>query len=261
MDLGIKGKTALVFGAGGGLGGAIAQALAAEGANIALADVNAEALAATAGSLQVAGAQTMSLTWDIADLSVIDAHVGAIEQRFGAVDILVNNTGGPPLTTAAGQSPELWSKHFQAMVMSVIAITDRVLPGMRAKKWGRIITSTSSGVVSPIPNLGISNALRMSLVGWSKTLAREVGNDGVTANIVLPGRVATARITFLDEQKAKREGRPVEQVVAESTASIPVGRYGRPDEYGSVVAFLASQQAAYVTGSVVRVDGGLIASV
>jgi 3-oxoacyl-[acyl-carrier protein] reductase len=147
------------------------------------------------------------------------------------------------------------------MVMSLIAITDRVLPGMRAKKWGRIITSTSSGVVSPIPNLGISNALRMSLVGWSKTLAREVGNDGVTANIVLPGRVATARITFLDEQKAKREGRPVEQVVAESTASIPVGRYGRPDEYGSVVAFLASQQAAYVTGSVVRVDGGLIASV
>lgn len=261
MDLGIKGKTALVFGAGGGLGGAIAQALAAEGANIALADVNAEALAATAGSLQDAGAQTMSLTWDIADLSVIDAHVGAIEQRFGAVDILVNNTGGPPPTTAAGQSPELWSKHFQAMVMSVIAITDRVLPGMRAKKWGRIITSTSSGVVSPIPNLGISNALRMSLVGWSKTLAREVGNDGVTANIVLPGRVATARITFLDEQKAKREGRPVEQVVAESTASIPVGRYGRPDEYGSVVAFLASQQAAYVTGSVVRVDGGLIASV
>jgi 3-oxoacyl-[acyl-carrier protein] reductase len=261
VDLGIKGKTALVFGAGGGLGGAIAQALAAEGANIALADVNAEALAATAGSLQDAGAQTMSLTWDIADLSVIDAHVGAIEQRFGAVDILVNNTGGPPPTTAAGQSPELWSKHFQAMVMSVIAITDRVLPGMRAKKWGRIITSTSSGVVSPIPNLGISNALRMSLVGWSKTLAREVGNDGVTANIVLPGRVATARITFLDEQKAKREGRPVEQVVAESTASIPVGRYGRPDEYGSVVAFLASQQAAYVTGSVVRVDGGLIASV
>jgi 3-oxoacyl-[acyl-carrier protein] reductase len=261
VDLGIKGKTALVFGAGGGLGGAIAQALAAEGANIALADVNAEALAATAGSLQDAGAQTMSLTWDIADLSVIDAHVGAIEQRFGAVDILVNNTGGPPPTTAAGQSPELWSKHFQAMVMSVIAITDRVLPGMRAKKWGRIITSTSSGVVSPIPNLGISNALRMSLVGWSKTLAREVGNDGVTANIVLPGRVATARIAFLDEQKAKREGRPVEQVVAESTASIPVGRYGRPDEYGSVVAFLASQQAAYVTGSVVRADGGLIASV
>ncbi|WP_194723651.1 SDR family oxidoreductase [Noviherbaspirillum malthae] len=261
MDLGIKGKTALVFGAGGGLGGAIAQALAAEGANIVLADISAEALSATAKNIQGTGAQAMSLTWDLADLSLIDAHIGAIEQRFGGVDILINNTGGPPPTPAAGQPPEVWAKHFQAMVMSVIAITDRVLPGMRARRWGRIITSTSSGVVSPIPNLGMSNALRMSLVGWSKTLAREVGGDGITANIVLPGRVATSRITFLDEQKAKREGRPVEQVTAESTAAIPVGRYGRPEEYGSVVAFLASQQAAYVTGSTVRVDGGLIASV
>lgn len=263
MDLGIKGKTALVFGAGGGLGGAIAHALVAEGANIVLADINADALAAAEGRMKdaAAGVQTMSLAWDLGDLSAIDAHIGAIEQRFGGVDILVNNTGGPPPTTAAGQTPELWTRHFQSMVMSVIAITDRVLPGMRAKKWGRIITSTSSGVVSPIPNLGISNALRMSLVGWSKTLAREVGGDGITANIVLPGRVATSRIAFLDEQKAKREGRPVEQVTAESTASIPMGRYGRPEEYGSVVAFLASQQAGYVTGSVVRVDGGLIASV
>lgn len=261
MDLGIKGKTALVFGAAGGLGGAIAQALAAEGANVVLADINAQALAEAEKKLQSTGAQTLSMTWDLSDLSVIDGNIGAIEDRFGGVDILVNNTGGPPPTTAAGQSPELWSKHFQAMVVSVIAITDRVLPGMRARKWGRIVTSTSSGVISPIPNLGISNALRMSLVGWSKTLAREVGGDGITANIVLPGRVATARITFLDEQKAKREGRPVSEVAAESTASIPVGRYGRPEEYGAVVAFLASQPAAYVTGSVTRVDGGMIASV
>ena len=147
------------------------------------------------------------------------------------------------------------------MVVSVIAITDAVLPGMRARHWGRIITSTSSGVVAPIPNLGISNALRLSLVGWSKTLAREVGRDGVTANIILPGRIATDRIKFLDEAKAKREGRSVEEVSAESTGSIPVGRYGKPEEYGDVVAFLASDRAAYLTGSVFRVDGGLIASV
>jgi 3-oxoacyl-[acyl-carrier protein] reductase len=261
LDLGIEGKTALVFGAGGGLGGAIAQALASEGADVVLADINAEALAATAEKVGSAGVEAMSLEWDLADLSAIDAHIEAIEQRFGAVDILVNNTGGPPPTPAAGQAPELWAKHFQAMVLSVIAITDRVLPGMRAKKWGRIITSTSSGVIAPIPNLGISNALRMSLLGWSKTLAREIGRDGITSNIVLPGRIATARIAFLDEQKAKREGRSVEEVSAESTASIPVGRYGLPDEYASVVTFLASQQAAYVTGSVVRIDGGLIASV
>lgn len=261
MDLGLRGKTALVFGAAGGLGGAMAQALAAEGANLVIADVADEALAAKTKELMASGASVMPLVWDLADLSAIEGHFAAIEQRFGTVDILVNNTGGPPPTTAAGQPPELWSKHFQSMVLSVIAITDRALPGMRAKKWGRIITSTSSGVVSPIPNLGISNALRMSLVGWSKTLAREVGRDGITANIVLPGRIATQRISFLDEQKAKREGRTVEEVAAESTAAIPVGRYGNPEEYGAVVTFLASAQAAYVTGSVVRIDGGLIASV
>lgn len=143
------------------------------------------------------------------------------------------------------------------MVLSVIAITDRVLPEMRARKWGRIVTSTSSGVVAPIPNLGLSNALRLSLVGWSKTLAREVGRDGITVNIVLPGRIATGRITFLDEQKAKRESRSIDDVVAESTGSIPLGRYGRPEEYGNVVTFLASEPASYLTGSVIRVDGGM----
>jgi 3-oxoacyl-[acyl-carrier protein] reductase len=116
-------------------------------------------------------------------------------------------------------------------------------------------------VVAPIPNLGLSNTLRASLVGWSKTLAREVGRDGITANIILPGRVATPRIAFLDEQRAKREGRSVEEVAAESVGSIPVGRYGDPDEYGATAAFLASARAAYITGSVIRVDGGLIQSI
>ncbi len=261
MDLGINGKTALVFGAAGGLGSAIALTLAREGANVVLADINEEALAQISREVEKSAAQMMCLTWDLADLSVIEKNISAIESRFGTVDILVNNTGGPPPTSASGQNPALWVKSFESMVLSVISITDRVLPGMREKKWGRIITSTSSGVISPIPNLGISNALRMSLVGWSKTLAREVGKDGITTNVVLPGRIATTRIAFLDEQKAKREGRTVEEVAAESTASIPLGRYGNPAEYGAVVTFLASEQAAYVTGSIVRIDGGLIASV
>lgn len=261
MDLGLRGKTALVLGAGGGLGRAIAASLAAEGARVAVADINAESLQPTLQDIAAAKSEGMALTWDLADLSQIEGHIAAIDAKFGPVDVLVNNTGGPPPTPASGQAPELWSKHFQAMVISVIAITDRVLPGMRARKWGRIITSTSSGVVAPIPNLAISNALRLSLVGWSKSLAREVGLDGVTVNVVLPGRVATKRILFLDGAKAEREGRAVEAVTAESAAAIPLGRYGEPQEYGDVVAFLASERAAYVTGSVIRVDGGLIASV
>jgi len=261
MDLGLKGKTALVLGAGGGLGGAIAATLAREGARLAIGDIDASALERTAKEVSQAGSEALSLPWDLGDLAVTEQNVGAIEAHFGPVDVLINNTGGPPPTPASGQAPELWSKHFQAMVLSVITLTDRVLPGMRDRKWGRIITSTSSGIVAPIPNLGISNALRLSLVGWSKTLAREVGRDGITANIVLPGRIATQRILFLDRAKAERENRPVEEVSAESTGSIPLGRYGNPEEYADVVTFLASERASYVTGSVIRIDGGLIASI
>jgi 3-oxoacyl-[acyl-carrier protein] reductase len=261
MDLGLTGKTALVLGAGGGLGSAIAATLAREGARVALGDIDEAGIARTAEAITAAGGEALPLAFDLADLSAIEGRISAIEDRLGPVDVLVNNTGGPPPTPASGQDPELWAKSFNQMVLSVIAITDRVLPKMRERKWGRIITSTSSGVVAPIPNLGISNALRLSLVGWSKTLAREVARDGVTANIVLPGRIATDRIKFLDEQKAKRENRTVEEVSAESTASIPVGRYGDPQEYGSVVVFLASVPASYLTGSVIRVDGGLIASI
>ncbi|WP_029352947.1 SDR family oxidoreductase [Bosea sp. 117] len=261
MDFGLKEKTALVFGAGGGLGGAIARSLAAEGARVVVADIDGEAAGRTAAAITGSAGQARALTWNIADIAAAPAHIEEIAARFGPVDVLVNNTGGPPPTPAGGQSPETWSRYFDEMVRSVIAVTDLVLPGMRERKWGRVITSTSSGVVAPIPNLGISNTLRLALVGWSKTLAREVGRDGITCNIVLPGRIATGRITFLDEQKAKRENRPVAEVTAESTASIPLGRYGDPREYGDTVAFLASDRASYITGSVIRIDGGLIASI
>ncbi|KAI3595198.1 Oxidoreductase, short-chain dehydrogenase/reductase family [Cupriavidus necator H850] len=261
MQLGIEGKVGLVLGGGGGLGSAIALALAAEGVKVVVADVNEEAASRTVATIVAKGGTALARTWDLADLASIETHVAAIEAQFGQVDILVNNTGGPPPTTAFGQEPALWRKHFESMVLSVIAITDRVLPGMRARQWGRIVTSTSSGVVAPIPNLGISNALRLSLVGWSKTLAREVGRDGVTVNIVLPGRIATDRIRFLDEVKAGREQRPVEEVSAESTAAIAVGRYGRPEEYADAVTFLASDRAGYITGSTIRIDGGLIQSI
>ena len=261
MDLGLKGKVALVFGATGGLGGAMATSLAKEGAKVALAGRNASALSTLATSLRSTGAEILELPWDLTDLSVIERNFATIESTLGAVDILINNTGGPPPSTAANVAAEIWEAQFHAMVVSVIKITDRALPQMRARKWGRIITSTSSGVVAPIPNLGVSNALRATLLGWSKTLAREIAADGVTANIILPGRIATPRIAQLDEARAGREKIGVEDVVKQSLAQIPAGRYGDPAEYGDVAAFLASARASYVTGTVVRVDGGYIASI
>ena len=261
MDFGIKGKTALVLGGGGGLGRAIAKSLATEGVKVAVAGIGSTSIDATLAELQSIGGSSLGLVWDLADLTVIDTHIAKIESELGGVDILINNTGGPPPATAAGQDPALWSRQFQAMVLSVIAITDRVLPGMKARGWGRILTSTSSGIIAPIPNLALSNALRMSLVGWSKTLAREVAKDGITANIVVPGRIATARVATLDSARAKREGRDVEEVAAESAGTIPLGRYGRPEEYADVVTFLASARAAYITGSVIRVDGGMTTSI
>jgi len=261
MDFGIQGKTALVLGGGGGIGRAVACTLAREGAAVAVADINQAALDQTVQAISDSGGRALPYVWNLAEISSIDGHVTSIEKQLGPVAILFNNTGGPPPTPAAGQDPAQWAAFFQSMVLSVIAITDRVLPGMKEKQWGRIITSTSSGVIAPIPNLGMSNALRMSLIGWSKTLTREVARDGITANIILPGRIGTDRITFLDEQKARRENRTVEEVSAESTASIPVGRYGTPQEYADVVAFLASTAASYLTGSTIRVDGGYLANI
>lgn len=261
MDLGVEGRVAVVLGAGSGLGRAIALEFAAEGAAVACVGRRQLTVDQTAAMITEAGGRALAVEWDLADLDSVEAVVRQIEDGLGSVEILVNNTGGPPPTTAHGQSAALWRKHFDSMVLSVLALTDRVLPGMRAAGWGRIVTSVSSGVATPIPNLGLSNTLRSTLVGWSKTLSREVAADGITVNLVVPGRIATDRTRQLDVARAEREHTTVEEVAAASAASIPVGRYGTPAEYGRVVTFLGSAAASYITGSAIRVDGGMIPSV
>lgn len=261
MDLGIHGKVALVLASSRGLGQAMAVALAKEGAMVAVTGRNEEGLQQSVKLIEAARGKALALHWDLSDLSIIEGMVSKVEKELGPIDILINNTGGPPPTPAAGQDPVLWQKSFNDMVLSLIAITDRVLPNMRQRKWGRIITSTTSGAIAPIKNLAISNTLRAALLAWSKTLASEVAADGITVNIIMPGRVATDRLRQLDEARAKRENISYEAVVKASLSQIPMGRYGDPQEYGDVAAFLASQRASFINGSVIRVDGGQIQAI
>ena len=262
MNLGLAGKRALILAAGGGLGSAIAAALAAEGASLFVTDVDTAGLDRVRAAVAALGKTRLeSQAADLAKPGDITSLCERAQAAFGGIDILVNITGGPPAGALAPVDDDAWHKQFDAMVLSVFRVTRLLLPGMRERKWGRILTSTSSGVLQPIPNLGISNALRASLVTWSKTLASEVATDGVTVNVLVPGRIHTKRVDELDQIAATRQNKPVEEIVKQSLATIPMGRYGRPDEFSSVAAFLVSEAASYITGTVIRVDGGMIRGV
>jgi 3-oxoacyl-[acyl-carrier protein] reductase len=258
MDLGLNGRTALVLGGNRGMGLAIAHALAREGADVAIAARDPAALAAARNELLVHGGRVAAFPLDLSATASLPEFAARMAGEFAAPDILINNTGGPPYGGAAGRAAADWTVSFQDMTLSVIALTDAFLPSMRAKGWGRIVTIVSSGAVQPIPVLGISNTLRAALVAWSKTLSNEIAADGVTANILVPGRIATDRVTLTDEAVAAREGISVDVVRARSFAAIPMGRYGKPEEIADMVAFLASARAGYITGASIRVDGGII---
>lgn len=261
MDLGIAGKRALVLGGNRGIGFGIAQALAREGVHVAIAARDRKRLAEAAMRLTAqAEGDIETAELDLERIDGLPAFVSELTGRFGPIDILVNNTGGPAYGGAANRPAQEWRDRFQDMVLSVIRLTDCVLPGMRARKWGRIITVISSGVLQPIPIPGISNALRASLVGWSKTLSAEIALDGVTANILVPGRIDTERVRLTDEASAAQHGISVDEVKKRSTSTIPMGRYGTVEEFGAAAAFIASQQASYMTGAMVRVDGGIVRS-
>ena len=252
MDLDLRNKTALVCGASQGLGFAIAEALAHEGCKVGLLARNAAKLDAHVRSFGVHGFEAVALPADMGDWAQVEAAL----QRFGSPDILVNNSGGPPPVDVTRVDPDLWRSQFETMVLNQMRLTEAVLPHMRAKRFGRILSVASTSIVEPFASLAISNSLRAALAGWMKTLAGQVAADGITVNMLLPGSFATERIDSLNAREAQARGVAVAQVVSESSAEIPVGRYGDPKEFGAVAAFLASPKASYVTGQMIRIDGG-----
>ncbi|MFI5408018.1 SDR family oxidoreductase [Kaistia sp. UC242_56] len=262
MDLGLKNRHALVLGASQGLGLGVARALLAEGASVTLSARSLDGLETARAELPDAQRERCDfVAADLADATATERILDAARYDGRHVDILVNNTGGPPTGMPSGVAVAEMGAQYDKMVRPVMELTLALLPAMRAKGWGRIITIASSGVVQPIPHLPISNALRSSLVAFMKTLAGEVAADGVTVNVMAPGRIATARTQSIDNAQAQRSGRSLEDVARDSAATIPAGRYGTVEEFGAVAAFLASVPASYMTGSVIRVDGGAIRAV
>jgi 3-oxoacyl-[acyl-carrier protein] reductase len=262
MDLGLTGKRALVLASSRGLGLGIAEALAAEGVNVLLCGRSEDKLAAGVATINSRGQGAANYTTvDLGDEAAATNLFATATEKLGGVDILVNNTGGPPPGTVSGVESASWRAQFEAMVLRVFEITDLCLPAMKKAGWGRVITVGSSGVVQPIPNLGMSNAMRSALVGWSKSLSTEVAADGITVNMVIPGRIHTERVDELDAAASKRTGKSLEQVAEASRGTIPAARYGKVEEFAAVATFLAGQGASYVTGSVIRCDGGSVRSV
>ncbi len=258
MDLGITGKVALVTAASKGLGKAIALELAREGATVAIASRDEDALqSAVAEIADVTGKAPLYVVADMTSGADIERLVATVVGQLGQIDILVNNTGGPPPGFFADFSDEQWQRAVDLLLLSSVRLIRAVLPGMRERRWGRIINSTSVAVKQPIPNLLLSNAVRTAVIGLAKSLSNEVAAEGVTVNNLLPGSIYTDRVIHNNETMAQRTGRTPDEVRAASEADIPMKRYGRVEEYAAAAAFLASDRASYITGVSLLVDGGV----
>jgi 3-oxoacyl-[acyl-carrier protein] reductase len=249
VNLGLENRVALVMGASRGIGRAIAAALGREGARVAISSRSPEKLEQAAAEI---GGSATPVVADTADLDRLAALPGEVEAKLGPIEILVLNTGGPPFGGALDHGLDEWETAYRSLVLAPRLLVGAVVPGMRERRWGRIVNVGSSSTREPIPGLNLSNSHRMAAVGFLKTLSREVAADGITVNTVATGRFATERL-------ADATG-SLEAAEEAARSEVPAARLGHPEEYGDLVAFLCSDRAAYITGTVIPIDGGLLRS-
>ncbi len=259
MDLGIRGCVAVVCGASAGMGKATAMSLSGEGARVAICSRTRGNLEAAAREIRSAtGGEVLAVTADVTDEGAVEAFLGEVSRRLGPPEILINNAGGPPAGSFEETPQDAWEKAHRLTLQSAVSFCRRVIPAMKERRWGRILSITSLTVKQPSETLILSNAYRTALTAFSKTLAGELGPFGITVNCVCPGYTDTERLQDLsDRMAAKRKVRP-EEIRREWETSIPAGRLGRPGEVADLIAFLASERAGYVTGASILVDGGLV---
>jgi 3-oxoacyl-[acyl-carrier protein] reductase len=259
MDLGLRGKVALVAAASRGLGRAIAFELANEGAKLILCARGAEDLEAARNDIATrTGVEVHAIATDLSDRTQLDRFATEATARFGQIDILVTNAGGPPAGVFEAHAWDAWERAVNLTLRSAVELTRAVLPGMRARKWGRVINVTSIAVKQPVDNLILSNSIRAAVTGFARTLANEVATDGVTVNNIMPGYTRTERVEQLADATATKEGLTSKDIVARFENQIPMRRLGEPEEFAALAVFLASNRASYITGQSIAVDGGWI---
>lgn len=260
MDLGLEGRTAFIAAGSQGLGRAIAERLAKEGVAVAITSRSAENLSAAVAAIKNLGGSAYGVSADLADPSQIDAAIAQAQSELGALDIVLLNTGGPAPSNAVDTPIALWDQQYAELVKPMVRIVERTLPDMRDRKWGRYLYIAAPGILTPFSFTTVSQSMRSAVASYIKTLATAVAADGITANTLIPGVIDTQRVTSLAAKTADLNGITVEQQLERQLSSIPAGRMGTTEEFSAMATFLASPLAGYVTGSIIRIDGGWVST-